>query len=134
MCWEYAGGLVSWSSRKQRTIALSSTQAEYMAVTNCVQEGLWLKTMFTTLNMECPIPIDIRGNNNGTICLADGQGVSTRSKHINVKYHFIREHTASKTFTLRYIPTAENTADIFTKPLGRVLHEQMLKKLHLVSR
>ena len=131
--WTYAGGLISWCSRKQRTIACSSTEGEYMAVSLCVQEGLWLKSLFTQLCIPLHLPFLIKCDNKGTIFLADGQGASTRSKHIDIKYHFIREHTSKKTFDIIYVPTADQTADIFTKPLGRTLHEKHVKSLALAS-
>jgi len=132
--WTYAGGLISWGSRKQRTIACSSTEGEYMAVSLCIQEGLWLKSLFSQLFVPVALPFLIKCDNKGTIFLADGQGASTRSKHIDIKYHFIREHTAKKVFDIIYVPTADQTADIFTKPLGRNLHEKHVKALTLASR
>jgi len=105
-----------------------------MAVTLCIQEGLWLRSLFTHLHVPINLPFVIKCDNKGTIFLADGQGASTRSKHIDIKYHFIREHTAKKVFDIIYVPTADQTADIFTKPLGCTLHERHVKSLTLASR
>ena len=131
--WTFAGGLISWGSRKQRTVACSSTEGEYMAVALCIQEGLWIKSLFSHLRISTPLPFVIKCDNKGAIFLADGQGASTRSKHIDIKYHFVREQTIKKVFDIVYIPTADQTADIFTKPLGRTLHERHVTSLDLVS-
>jgi hypothetical protein len=105
-----------------------------MVVSLCIQEGLWLKSLFSQLFVPVALPFLIKCNNKGTIFLADGQGASTCSKHIDIKYHFICEHTVKKVFDIIYVSTADQTADIFTKPLGRNLHEKHVKALTLASR
>ena len=131
-CWFYGDCLIDWGSKKQRMIALSSTEAEYMALTLCLQTGLWLRSSLLQLSLPFELPIGIAGNNKGSISLASNSSHHSRSKHIDIKYHFIREHVDAGTFLISWILTASNVADIFTKPLRHNLHEVHVLGLHVV--
>lgn len=122
--WFMAGGPISWSSKKQTTIALSSTEAEYMAITHAIQEGIWLCSSLNQALLPITTPTELRIDNTGAIALASKGSNHARSKHIDVKFHFIRLHIDSGVFVPSYIPTAENTADIMTKPLARLLFDR----------
>ena len=87
----YAGGLISCVSKKQTTVALSSTAAEYMAVTHVIQEGLWLRSLFSNLPLPFQVPIKIFLDNTSTIALSAAAKFHQRTKHIDIRYHFIRE-------------------------------------------
>jgi hypothetical protein len=113
-----AGPPVSWKSRKQPTVALSSCEAEYMAFTECVQEACFLSMLLTEL-IEVPSPIPIYGDNQGAISLIKNPIVSNRSKHIDIKHHFLREKFTSNFITVTHVNTDENVADVFTKPVTR---------------
>lgn len=132
--WFYAGGIIAHVSKKQTTHALSSTEAEYMAVTHVIQEGLWIKSLIISLHIHLPFPIMIYMDNTGAISLSTKACNHIRSKHIDVRYHFIREHIERGTFLLKWLPSHRNTADIFTKALPRPLFEKHLPGLQLVSR
>jgi hypothetical protein len=118
-CWFFAGGPISWSAKKQVCIALSTTEAEYVAMTRALQEGIWLENNLTQLRIDIPSPICIKSDNKSTIALADNGISHNRTKHIDIRYHFIHSHIDSKTFILSHIPGTENPADLFTKPLPR---------------
>jgi hypothetical protein len=117
--WFYAGGLIAHASKKQSTHALSSTEAEYMAVTHVIQEGLWLRSLFNELRLVLAVPIVIYIDNTGAISLSKEAKNHIHSKHIDVRYHFIRGHIERGTFLPEWLPTHSNTADIFTKALPR---------------
>jgi hypothetical protein len=132
--WFLSNGLIDWSTRKQRTVALSSTEAEYMALSMAVQNGLWLRASMDKIGRSPQSSITICGDNLGSISLATNSSQHSRSEHIDVKFHFIREHVNAGTFKLNWIPRTQNTADILTKPLNRVLHNSHVAGLGLVPR
>ena len=131
--WFYAGGLISHVSKKQTTVALSSTEAEYMAVTHVIQEGLWLKSLFTELSLPFQIPIKVFLDNTGAIALSTAAKFHQRTKHIDIQYHFIWEHVDIGTFRLIWLPTYKNIADILTKPLPRPVFSKLSAALGLVA-
>ncbi|CAB4009117.1 Hypothetical predicted protein, partial [Paramuricea clavata] len=117
----YEGPLVSWRSRKQATVALSTCEAEYMALTDAVQEAKFLKQLCVDLNIvQVSHSVLVNGDNQGAINLAKNPMYHKRSKHIDVKYHFIRSEVRTGSIVLAYILTDENEADIFTKPVSKV--------------
>lgn len=113
------GPLVSWKSKKQQTVALSSCEAEYMALTYAVQEARFLKQLlseFLNIKEYC---VDIGVDNQSAINLANNPVNHQRSKHIDVRYHFIRDEIQRGNICLFYVQSNENVADIFTKPVSR---------------
>ena len=108
------GPPISWKSRKQQTIALSSCEAEYMALVSCVQEACFLLMLLREL-INISTPIIINEDNQGAISLVKNPTTPNRSKHIDVKHHFIREKYNEKVIDVVYTPTDQNIADIFTK-------------------
>jgi hypothetical protein len=113
----FLNSLVSWSSRKQRIVSTSSTESEYYALTNTIKEALWLKFFLTLTKLPTPHPFSILCDNQSTCIIAKSDTVSSRTKHIDVRHHFIRQHITDGSFSVIWIPTADMTADIFTKPL-----------------
>jgi hypothetical protein len=113
--------LVSWSSRKQRIVSTSSTESEYYALTNAIKEAIWLKLFLTLTTLPTPHPFPIFCDNQSTCIIAKTDTVSSRTKHIDVRHHFIRHHIADGSFSTIWIPTTDMTADIFTKPLSSTL-------------
>jgi hypothetical protein len=124
--------LVAWSAVKQRTTALSSTEAEYMALVHVLREALWLRLFLTILGFPCPRPFPLLCDNQSALAIANSEAITSRSKHIDVRYHFYREHISSGSFATSWIPTQDMTADIFTKPLAPVLHNKHVQALGLV--
>ena len=113
-------GFVSWRSKKQNVVALSSCEAEYIALATCVQEALYLLKLFTFMydvkNGEANVTIGV--DNQGTIALAKNPVHQQRSKHIDVRYHFLRDVVAEGIVKLYYVPTSVNVADVLTKPVS----------------
>jgi hypothetical protein len=109
---------IAWSSKKQPTVALSSTEAEYRGAAVATCEAVWLKRLLKDLHVEVSDPIVIYSDNLSSIQLAKNPVFHARTKHIEVNYHFVRERVLSGEVELQYVPTDRQTADIFTKPLG----------------
>ena len=110
---------VCWNSKKQNTVALSSTEAEYMALTQAVKESLWLQALLSDLGAKKDLS-EIRNiciDNQRAIALAHNPEYHARTKHIEIQYHFIREHIETGAISLTYCQTSDMTADIFTKVL-----------------
>jgi len=116
-CFFFQGSLVSWSAVKQRTIALSSTEAEYYALTHAFKEALWLHVFLTLLALPVPCPFSIFSDNQAAISLSSSTSISSRSKHIDIRYHFLRSHISDGSFIITWIPSVDMPADVFTKPL-----------------
>ena len=124
------GGAVSWGSKLQPTVALSSSEAEYMAASAAVQEALHVRSLLSSLGMEQSAATKIYEDNQGCIAMSENAMGQRRTKHIDIRYHFIRERVESGEVKLCYVPTEQQLADLLTKPLGRVqvirLRERMM--------
>lgn len=120
-CFKIRGGVFCWSSKKQSIVATSPMEAELIALTNAAKQGMWLKKICDDLNIPYPI-IDIYEDNQSTIKFVNGSEFSSRSKHIDVRYYFVRDLIERGEAKVSYIPTSQMTADIFTKGLGKELH------------
>ena len=127
------GAVVAWASKKQSSVALSSTESEYMALTQGVKEGLWLGELLGGLGARKHRKQikQLQCDNQGTIALTRNPEYHARTKHIDIQFHFIRQHVESATIELLYCPTHEMTADIFTKPLPRPQFEKHVLGLGL---
>ena len=112
------GGAVSWSSKRQATVAASTTEAEYIAMAAAVREALWLRQLLKDLAMVVDT-VDIFADNQGAIKLVKNPVVSNRSKHIDVVYHFARERVARKDVKIAYVKTNDMLADMLTKPVDK---------------
>ena len=119
-----AGAPVSWVSRKQKTVALSSTEAEYMSMTDAIKQIAWMKSLYGELGFTVN-NIELNIDNQGAIFNAQNNVVETKTKHINIKYHYVRENVKDQTVHLLYIHTNEQQADILTKNLPRVKFEEL---------
>jgi hypothetical protein len=117
----FQGSLISWSSVKQKAIALSSTEAEYYAMTHAFKEGLWLRVFLNLLDFPILRPFPIFSDNQATCSLSHSPAISSRSKHIDIRHHFIRALVQDGSFLTSWIPTADMPADIFTKSLDHNL-------------
>ncbi|GKD47729.1 retrovirus-related pol polyprotein from transposon TNT 1-94 [Tanacetum coccineum] len=108
----------TWSSKKQPIVTLSSCEAEYIAATSCVCHAIWLRSMLKELHMEQEDATEIYVDNKSAIDLAKNPVYHDLSKHINTRYHFIRECIARKDVRVIHTSSEDQVADIFTKPLN----------------
>ena len=113
------GPLISWKSRKQRTVALSSCEAEYVALTDGLQEAKFLRQLFADMTGFDKTCVTVFADNQGAIALSKNPVHHQRSKHIDIKYHFIRSEILNGVIELCYIPSEDNIADIFTKAVSK---------------
>jgi hypothetical protein len=125
-----AGAIFAWNSRAQKTVALSSTEAEYMSLSDTSRQLIWVKSLMTELGIELA-PIPLFGDNQGSIFLASNPVQEKRIKHIDLRYHFIRDVIKNKQVELFFIEGAENPADLFTKNLGRIKFLKFREQLGL---
>ena len=109
---------IAWSSKKQPIVALSSTEAEYQGAVVATCEAIWLKRLLKDLQVEVFDPTTIYCDNLNSLQLAKNPFFHTRTKHIEVHYHFVHERVLSGEVELTYVPTDRQNTDIFTKPLG----------------
>jgi hypothetical protein len=121
---------ITWNSAKQKTVSLSSTEAEYLALTTAIKEALWLKQLLFELNRKQE-EITMYCDNKSTICLSKNPEFHSRTKHIDIRYHFIKEKITKKIIKIEYIPTDQMLADILTNALPRIKHYKALESLKI---
>jgi hypothetical protein len=109
---------ISWTSRKQTIVALSSTEAEYIACGEAVQETLWTRQLLQEIGLGTTEPTTVYVDNQSAIALATNSKHHQRTKHINVRHHFIRQHVDEGSIKLTWTPSEHQLADILTKPVG----------------
>lgn len=112
-----AGNTITWRSRKQPTVALSTAEAEYMSLAEAVQEALYLRQLLHELGYTQTEPTTIFIDNQSAIKIAENPVQHQRTKHIDIKHHLVRDNIQNKHITLKYLPSTEMIADILTKPL-----------------
>ena len=111
------GPSISWRSSKQRIVALSSCEAEYVAITDAMKEGNYLRQLLADMTGSKRKTVQLHVDNQGAIAIAKNPVHHKRTKHIDIRYHFIRFEIANGIVNLTYIPSDQNIADMFTKPL-----------------
>jgi hypothetical protein len=123
--------LVNWQSKKQQTVALSSCESETMAGTVCAQDVLFTMNLLEELVGDKLLkPSYIYGDNVASLFLAQNNSVSQRTKHIDIRYHFMNELVESKCFELRHVRTEENTSDINSKNTKVDIHKKMADRMY----
>ena len=118
------GPVISWKSRKQPTVALSTCEAEYMALAATTQESMYLVQLLKGIDSSNQhIPVKIYEDNQGAIALSKNPVCRQRSKHIDIKYHFVQSAHAEGKISIEYCPTADMVADVLTKPVTKAKFE-----------
>jgi hypothetical protein len=139
-----AGGPITWASKKQSSVALSTCEAEYMALCKTTTEGMWLRRLLHELDFQTPskapdtnhdiqIRPHIKADNQGAIALAENPVFHGKTKHIETQYHYVRERVAEGSIQIDYVPTDQMTADGLTKALPRVKFARFVKQLGLID-
>nr|GEV32544.1 retrovirus-related Pol polyprotein from transposon TNT 1-94 [Tanacetum cinerariifolium] len=114
---------VSWSSKRRDVVALSSSKAEYVAVESAACQVIWLRRMLVDFNNEQYGPTTIFCDNKATIAMTRNPAFHSRTNHIDIRFHFIRDLTSEGIIELKYCPTNEQVADVFTKTLSQAKHD-----------
>ena len=125
MCFYLNESLITWVSQKQRCVALSSCEAEFMAATAAACQAIWIRNVLNHLTAECFDPVILYIDNKSAIDLAKNPVFHGRSKHIDVRYHFIRECVERGEIVLKYVNSENQKADVLTKALETAKFEKM---------
>ena len=115
---------VSWLSKKQDSVSLSTAEAEYVAATSACTQVIWMRRQLLDMVDEVRLPISIMCDNQSAIGLGKNPIQHSRSKHIDIRYHFLKEKVEEGVILMEYVPTEEQVADIFTKPLPTATFEK----------
>jgi len=130
-----AGGAVIWRAVRQKAVTLSSTEAEYYALSSIAREVAWLRHLLGELEYAghdiCPVIVN--GDNQGSLYLAENPQYHQKTKHIEVQYHYIRQEVKARNIALNYVPTDQMAADGLTKPLNREKHMRFINLLNMES-
>jgi hypothetical protein len=125
------GGAISWSSKKQELVTLSTTEAEYVVQTHAAKEAIWFRQLLTQLFDSIDTPTTLFSDSKSAIALAEDGHYHARTKHIDIRYHFIRYVIDAGTIKLVYCSTDDMTADTLTKALPSVKSKHFAKALGL---
>jgi transposase InsO family protein len=123
------GDPVSWSSKKQRVVSISTCEAELYAEAAAIQEVLWLRGLMSELGLSTLTGSTVHVDNQSTIAVSEHGVKSERTKHVDVKYHFVTDAVERGVVRLRWVPTSEQQADIFTKALPAPTFLHLRKQL-----
>ena len=123
------GTPVSWSSKKQKEVATSTAEAEYTAIFHASQQAFWIRQFAEEIGYALTEPLRVYTDSTTALAIAKGTQAHTRSKHIDIRYHKIRERVTNKVIELVYVRSKDNLADIMTKQLSRSAHHKALVAL-----
>jgi hypothetical protein len=116
----YGAGAITWKSKKQDIVTLSTMEAEYVALAEAAKEAQWMRALFKDFGREIDGPITIHEDNQAALKFTKNPTQHNRSKHIDVRFHVTRELSAKGIIEVKYVPTNLQLADSLTKPLGKV--------------
>lgn len=128
----FGGNLVSWGSKKQPTVALSTAEAEYYAASLAATELMYIESLATEFNGSSCIA-SLFMDNKSALSMIENHENTKRCKHIDIKVHYIRDLIKKKLISPKYIATEDNVADILTKPLGKIKFKRFCDELNLKS-
>ncbi|GKF07781.1 hypothetical protein Tco_0042005 [Tanacetum coccineum] len=131
-CQILGGKLVCWSAKKQQSVAMSSAEAEYVAAAGCCASILWMKSQLSDYDIHYKM-VPIFCDNTSAIAISNNLVLHSRTKHIDIRYHFIRDHILKGDIELHFIPTEYQLADIFTKPLDEPTFTRMKAELGMLN-
>ena len=124
------GSVIDWSCKRQDTVALSSCESEYMAISSAVQGVLWTVSLLGELGIaQQSAPIMVRNDNKSAIAITQNDVMHGRSKHIDIRHHFVRDEVLRRTVHMQWISTEEQVADIFTKAFGPMLFRKFRDRI-----
>lgn len=133
-CVYLGNNLVAWSSKRQHTVSRSSAKAEYRAIANAVSETCWLRQLLHELRRPPKSATIVFCDNISTQYLASNPVQHQHTKHVEIDLHFVRDKVALGEVKVMHVPTQSQFADIFTKGLPHILHEEFHHGLHIVPR
>ena len=111
----FCGVPVAWKITSMRSVVLSTTEAEYVAISEVVKENKFIYQLLESIDVKVPLPIKVRVDNIGATWLANNSGVSELTKHVDTRAHFVRKYVINEVVTIKFIKSSENISDIMTK-------------------
>ena len=123
------GGPVSWQSKTQKSVALSTAEAEYMALSDASKECIHLKALLSSLGHTQDKPVIIYEDNQAAQKIAENPVLHDRTKHIDIRYHFVRELVEDLKISVVYIQTKEMVADLLTKAVSKATFDHLVGAL-----
>lgn len=129
---KYSGGAIIWASRRQKRVSLSTTEAEYIAASEAAKDAIWLSQLHNKIAPLTTVPI-LRVDNVSAIKLTKNPSFHKRTKHIDVRFHYVRERVQEQQLKIEYVPSEEQAADILTKPIPRVQFEKLRRMLGMIN-
>jgi hypothetical protein len=124
--------LVSWASKKQNSIALSTDKAEYITTVHCCAQLLWMRQTLRDYGYKLR-KVPLLCDNESAIRMADNPDEHSRTKHIDIRYHFLRDHQQKGDIEITYVNTKNQLADIFTKPLDEKTFSKLRNELNILD-
>ncbi|KAI3757561.1 hypothetical protein L6452_05102 [Arctium lappa] len=131
-CQLLGGKLVSWTSKKQNSVSTSTAEAEYVAAGSCCSQILWMRNQLLDYDLQLS-KIPIYCDSTSAIAIANNPVLHSKTKHIEIRYHFIRDHVINGDIELHFIPTNFQLADIFTKPLDETRFNFLISELGMLN-
>ncbi|GKD30384.1 retrovirus-related pol polyprotein from transposon TNT 1-94 [Tanacetum coccineum] len=131
-CQILGGKLVCWSAKKQQSVAMSSAEAEYVVADRCCTSILWMKSQLSDYDIHYKM-VPIFCDNTSAIAISNNPVLHSRTKHIDIRYHFIRDHILKGDIELHFIPTEYQLVDIFTKPLDEPTFTRLKAELGMLN-
>jgi len=124
----FCGAPIAWKSKGGKSVTLSSTEAEYVASSEIAKEAIFVKNILDSIGIKITLPIQICVDNVGAIYLANNYSTSQRTKHIDIRAHFLREYIEDGIIKVVFIKSEDNDADIFTKNTSEELFHSHAEK------
>ena len=128
------GGAVSWQSKRQPSVSLATADAEYVGLSQAGREAMWLRAMLGELGYGPKDPTVLYGDNQASIVIALNPVAHTRSKQIDIRFHYVRELVEREAIRITHVPSLSMAADGLTKPLAPVMFERFIGLLGLTTR
>ena len=122
---------MSWKSSKQSIIALSTTEAEYIALCSATHAAMWFRSLLNSFHLKLSAPTRIYEDNQSTIAFSKNCKVHPQMKHIDIKFHYVRDMINKDIVALEYCPTQDMISDVLTKSLPRPAFEKCRMKMQV---
>ena len=126
-----SGAAISWNSKKQTCVALSTAEAEYIALAKAAQELIWLQRLLMDMNKNSVDPMTIFEDNQSTIAMTKNPQHHGKAKHIDIKFHYIREMVTMNKIELKYCKSDKMIVDILTKGIGKIQFAKLRSMIRL---
>jgi hypothetical protein len=120
---------IVWRTKQQRSVTLSSSEAEYFALSEAVKEVRFVFQLLIEMGFKVELPVTVRVDNIGAIFMAENMQVSQRTKHIDTRLRFVNQYVDDGFIKIKFVGTDDNDADLFTKNLSKDVHERHGSKL-----